>query len=135
MSRSLRNYYPTTTDSQNSSIFLRNAGVEALKDQPVQGTFEDLQVMDPMTFFGYIYKHGPLRNKRVLRSVCASLGVNIDVKDICGVPSQNAQKSRNYKGAEIHPSLYAPSDIKSLFPSLKNLLNRSDVKQIENDTQ
>jgi 5-methylcytosine-specific restriction protein B len=79
-------------DRQSELIdILKNAGVEALNDQPVQGTLEELKVMDPMTFFGYIYKHGPLRNKRVLRSVCASLEVDVDVKDICGVPSQNAQ--------------------------------------------
>ncbi|WP_018616389.1 hypothetical protein [Segetibacter koreensis] len=70
---------------------LKQAGVDGFNDEDVEDNKVPLTEIDPFTFFSYIYKHGPLRNKLVLRKVCEVMNIAIEVKDICGVPSSDAR--------------------------------------------
>jgi 5-methylcytosine-specific restriction protein B len=70
---------------------LRAAGINVYDEQAVEGTSEPATELDPFTFFSYIYKHSEVRNKKFLRKVCKALNIEVDVKDICGVPSVMAQ--------------------------------------------
>lgn len=70
---------------------LQKAGVDKFEDELIKGTKASLAEIDPFTFFSYIYKHGALKNKKVLKEVCVLMNVNIEVKDVCGVPSTDAR--------------------------------------------
>jgi 5-methylcytosine-specific restriction protein B len=70
---------------------LKKVGIKSFDDQAVKGEATPLVEIDPFTFFSYIYKHSSVNNKKFLRKVCAELQIDIDVKDVCGVPSVMAQ--------------------------------------------
>jgi len=68
---------------------LKKAEIDGFNDQSEAGVAVPLVEIDPFTFFSYIYKHGALRNKRTVRKICQLLEIDIDVKDICGIPTSD----------------------------------------------
>jgi len=71
---------------------LRKAGVTSLIDKLQRnGKLVDLEVIDPFTFFCYIYKYGQVKRVEILQNVAKVAGVTVP-DDADGIPSVNAQQ-------------------------------------------
>lgn len=71
---------------------LRKAGVTSLIDKIRRnGRVVDLEVIDPFTFFCYIYKYGQVKRVEILQNVAKVVGVTVPA-DADGIPSVNAQQ-------------------------------------------
>ncbi|MDO6600641.1 McrB family protein [Tenacibaculum sp. 1_MG-2023] len=70
---------------------LKKAGVTGFSDRDVNNVDIDLEVIDPFTFFCYIYKYGDERRLKVLQNIANDLKIHYP-KDEFGIPSSNAQK-------------------------------------------
>ncbi len=88
----ISNYLKNHKDNQLQLIeILKKAGVTGFSDKEENDLDIDLTVIDPFTFFCYIYKYGAERRLEVLRSIATQLKIHYPT-DECGIPSSNAQK-------------------------------------------
>lgn len=88
----IANYLKDKQNHQTELIeLLKAAGAEGFTDKDSEGNNIPLSVMDPFTFFCYIYKYGDKKRLTILQNLATKLDLPIP-KDTNGVPSVNAQK-------------------------------------------
>lgn len=86
------NYLKDKKDQQTELIeLLKAAGAEGFTDKEAADKEIPLSVMDPFTFFCYIYKYGVGRRLSILQNLAKQLDLPIP-QDANGVPSVNALK-------------------------------------------
>lgn len=83
----------TKENSQKELIdILKSVGISPFNDKAKLGDHDiELAVIDPFTFFCYIYKYGPERRLKYLQKIAENLKISIP-NDDSGIPSANAQK-------------------------------------------
>ncbi|MBC3847728.1 EVE domain-containing protein [Winogradskyella echinorum] len=70
---------------------LKSVGCEIFNDKDAIDSTVDLEVIDPFTFFCYIYKYGDVRRLEILQAIATKLNLHYP-EDERGIPSANAQK-------------------------------------------
>jgi len=68
---------------------LLSVGINGLHDETKPGKRKQLDVMDPFTFFCYIYKHRGRKRVDVLQTVAKEMNVFVPDDD-SGIPAVNA---------------------------------------------
>lgn len=90
--RGIVNYLKEKQDHQGELIeLLKSVGAEGFNDRDAEGNLIPLSVIDPFTFFCYIYKYGQTKRLAILQKLAETLNLPIP-QDTEGVPSVNAQK-------------------------------------------
>jgi 5-methylcytosine-specific restriction protein B len=88
----IANYLKDKKNEQHKLIeILKDAGVTGFSDRDINNVDIDLEVIDPFTFFCYIYKYGDSKRLEILQNIAKQLNIHYP-KDECGIPSSNAQK-------------------------------------------
>ena len=83
-------YLRTQRNNQPHLVeILKKAGVSGLHDQNKKGNRFELLVIDPFTFFCFIYKYGTERRLQILQSIANQLKLTIPTDEL-GIPSVNA---------------------------------------------
>jgi len=70
---------------------LKKVGISGLHDEKIKGQREELNEIDPFSFFCYIYKYGNTRRLKYLQEIAKAFNITIPADDN-GIPSVNAQK-------------------------------------------
>ncbi|WP_370214952.1 AAA family ATPase [Mesoflavibacter profundi] len=90
--KGLVNYLKDYKNKQPELIaLLKSVGCEIFNDKDAIDSTVDLEVIDPFTFFCYIYKYGDLRRLEILQTIATKLNLHYP-EDERGIPSANAQK-------------------------------------------
>lgn len=85
-------YLKDSKSKQNELIdLLKSVGCDIFNDKDSKETTIDLEVIDPFTFFCYIYKYGEVRRLEILQRIATKLNIHYP-EDELGIPSANAQK-------------------------------------------
>jgi 5-methylcytosine-specific restriction protein B len=68
--REIVEYFKDKQDKQKKLIkLLKDVGIKHFSDEYSKGKKEDMQEIDPFTFFCYIYKHGDVKRLEFLKNV------------------------------------------------------------------
>ena len=85
-------YLKSMQEHQSELIdLLKDLGETKFNDQDASGVIE-LDEIDPLTFFSYLNKYGPKKQVSLLQDISKNLLFDINVKDVSGLPSAQAQK-------------------------------------------
>jgi|GEM_PF-1975235 len=98
----------TCKDKQSQLLAdLKQIGADVFNDKDVNGESMELDEIDPFTFICYLNKYGDLRRKKMLRLLCQLWEIDVDVKDVCGIPTSNPQKLWlfPYKGSRTNDEI------------------------------
>ena len=83
-------YLRTQRNNQPHLVeILRKVGINGLHDENKIGERIDLKVIDPFTFFCFIYKYGSEKRLKVLQDIAKELKLTIPTDEF-GIPSVNA---------------------------------------------
>ena len=84
-------YLLNKENSQTELIsILKKVGATIFNDKDDDGNQIDLEVIEPFTFYAYIYKYGNEKRLEILQNIAKELGLHFP-SDEAGVPSSNAQ--------------------------------------------
>lgn len=116
--KELVEYLLTKEDDQKGLInLLKSVGITRFRDIDVDGSEFELEVIDPFTFFCYIYKFGEDKRLEVLQQIARKLNLTLP-QDTLGVPSANAQKVWLFPYKKARKD----DDVKKLWNLFRNVL-------------
>lgn len=93
--KTINNFLLQNESNQSGLVeLLRRVGVDSLNDRPSPESIEDLNEIDPFSFYCFIYKHGPANRLSVLRKISVEMRIEPLPEDERGLPSSNALSSR-----------------------------------------
>lgn len=117
--KELVDYLLTKENSQKELIqVLKSVGITGFTDRDKDGNESDLEVIDPFTFFCYIYKFGEDKRLEILQQIARKLNITVP-SDTFGVPSANAQKVWLFPYKQARND----DDVSKLWNLFRNILN------------
>lgn len=126
----IANYLKEKKNKQTKLIeILKNAGVTGFSDRDVNNIDIDLEVIDPFTFFCYIYKYGDSRRLQILQNISEQLNIHYP-KDECGIPSSNAQKVWLFPYKELRVNNEIERLWSFFFQVLKDEINNNSFEDL-----
>lgn len=131
MHKDLLQYLMGMQDRQGELIAeLEKAGVERLWDQDASGNIIPLEVIDPFSFFFFIYKYGDKQRLQILQNLANSLGISA-AQDLVGIPTFSNLLVRIFQ----NQNLRAEGEVDALwaifFKVLDHRLEAADYQEIQ----
>lgn len=131
MHKELLQYLMGMQDRQGELIAeLEKAGVERLWDQDASGNKIPLKVIDPFSFFFFIYKYGDKRRLEILQNLANSLGISA-ATDVAGIPTFSNLLVRIFQNQNLRAETEVDALWAIFFKVLELRLEAADYQEIQ----
>lgn len=131
MHKELLQYLKGMQDRQRELIAeLEKAGVERLWDQDASGNNIPLEVIDPFSFFFFIYKYGDKRRLEILQNLASSLGISA-ATDVAGIPTFSNLLVRIFQNQNLRAETEVDALWAIFYKVLDQRLTATDFQEIQ----